>query len=613
MVSRRNYLTIAVMMFLVLFMFQFTGVAKDVLNEYETNEYADSTATGFTEADAFVPTAGSDVTGIDSDREYVVYIGTPEDEIGNVVTWWCTYSKREIVYYPSLAECSFPKEHLPLAVILDGTRMTDLSGDSRILLSFADAGINLIFARLPQPEQIMECDTLQHEILGIFNVMDTEVTLTGMHLFEGFLLGGEAIYEEKDEEESRQDLNLTVPWYMTDFGTKTYLVGMLEDETVKNESLPAIIWRSRCQNAYTFCVNGDYLCHVEGMGLLSAMMAEGKDYDLYPVVNAQSLVIANYPGFAEENGEELQKRYSQSQRALFQEIIWPVLVSVESRISMKLSCMMTPQFDYVDNREPESGVEYYLKLLHEVHGEAGISLDTVSPTSLEEKLERDLSFWEQEAENYAFQAVYTADEEKLAGIFSSPKLSEIHTVVQKQGSGREPMISYGTNSVTLQRATNDGENYTYTDDLMNKSVETALGYANIVVDFTKVAYPQEAEDSWEKLSKKITSTVCTYWKPFSDFSGTTVSESDQRIRRFLALDYTETGSEEGIAIEIRNFEGQAWFILRTSGQEISGITGGSYTEIEKNAYLIEAEESRLTVNWKPEPLHKLFIYQEDGE
>ena len=39
MVSRRNYVTIAIMFLILFFMFQFTGVMKNQLNEYGVNEY----------------------------------------------------------------------------------------------------------------------------------------------------------------------------------------------------------------------------------------------------------------------------------------------------------------------------------------------------------------------------------------------------------------------------------------------------------------------------------------------------------------------------------------------------------------------------------------------
>ena len=39
MVSRRNYVTIAIMFLILFFMFQFTGVMKNQLNQYGVNEY----------------------------------------------------------------------------------------------------------------------------------------------------------------------------------------------------------------------------------------------------------------------------------------------------------------------------------------------------------------------------------------------------------------------------------------------------------------------------------------------------------------------------------------------------------------------------------------------
>lgn len=123
------------------------------------------------------------------------------------------------------------------------------------------------------------------------------------------------------------------------------------------------------------------------------MMAESYSFEIYPVINAQNLVIANYPGFASENENKMEKIYSQSQKALFREIIWPSLVAIERKIDAKLTCMMTPQFDYGDENEPREGeVAYYLKLLKEEYGEAGLSSGNVSGTGLSEKWRKTKRF-----------------------------------------------------------------------------------------------------------------------------------------------------------------------------------------------------------------------------
>lgn len=57
MVSRRNFATITIMLVILLFMFQFTGVMKDKLSKYGINEYQESARTELTEKDMF-PASG---------------------------------------------------------------------------------------------------------------------------------------------------------------------------------------------------------------------------------------------------------------------------------------------------------------------------------------------------------------------------------------------------------------------------------------------------------------------------------------------------------------------------------------------------------------------------
>ena len=44
MISRRKYVSMTMMMLVLLFMFQFTQVIKDVGNDYQVNEYAQNNA-----------------------------------------------------------------------------------------------------------------------------------------------------------------------------------------------------------------------------------------------------------------------------------------------------------------------------------------------------------------------------------------------------------------------------------------------------------------------------------------------------------------------------------------------------------------------------------------
>ena len=259
------------MMFVILlFMFQFTGVMKEQLSEYESNEYADDTTTSFQRSDAFLAEQTS------ADACEVIYVGEAGGAEESVVKTWCSYRKRTFFCSSSLALLDSLQDDALQVLVVDGSKVTS-EEEVAVLRREAQMGVTVIFATLPQSSVIREYRDLR-ELLGIRAVIADEIPLAGMHLFSGFLLGGEEIYEvTKPGEEERQDMNPSVPWYTTGAGTKTYMVGTLSDETIeqtvdneiraqyvgmdeeaaKNSLLPAILWRNSVDTAKIFCVNGD--------------------------------------------------------------------------------------------------------------------------------------------------------------------------------------------------------------------------------------------------------------------------------------------------------------------------------------------------------------------
>ena len=606
MVSRRNYLTIAMMFVILLFMFQFTGVMKEQLSEYESNEYADDTTTSFQRSDAFLAEQTS------ADACEVIYVGEAGGAEESVVKTWCSYRKRTFFCSSSLALLDSLQDDALQVLVVDGSKVTS-EEEVAVLRREAQMGVTVIFATLPQSSVIREYRDLR-ELLGIRAVIADEIPLAGMHLFSGFLLGGEEIYEVTElGEEERQDMNPSVPWYTTGAGTKTYMVGTLSDETIeqtvdneiraqyvgmeeeaaKNSLLPAILWRNSVDTAKIFCVNGDYLADISGVGILDAMMGETYDYDIYPVINAQNLVIADLPAFVSENEEEMQKRYSQSAQAVYQEIVWPSLTSIASRTGAKMTCMMTPQFTYTDEEEPDGeNVTYYLKRLKEEHAEAGLSADSREGIPLSEKIKQDQTFWQTYAPSYRFLSLY-ADGVKSIGEESALP-AEIRTVALGSGASGQA-VGYLNENVTLQPSTSSGIRHTFLDDFKVKCMETALGYSNITLDLYSVTYPEGDEDSWEKMSKKIAANLGTYWKAYEAFDATTLTESDVRIRRFLALDYKQQRAGNVITLSLEHREDAAWFLLRLHGEKVTEVAGGSFEEIEDGVYLILAEEDEVSV------------------
>ena len=599
MVSKRKFFSIAIMMFVLFFLFQFSMVVRDKKNVYDKNSsLTEKKADGKNQWTPSDSEAGEDIS--------VVFVGNEAGDMGISVSRWCTYAKREFISCEAVSRYSVDDEKLPEMMILESEKYAEGENLSK-LEELEKKGVIIVFGCLENVKNIQNNQGLM-KFLGIQKVVTDKTHLTGVKLFEGLLLGGEITYitPEDKEEKQRQDLELDVPWYQVGSGTKTYMVGLFDEKTgknVENEDLPTLIWRNGIDYGSVFAVVGDYMKDSTALGLLDGMRAEAMPYIIYPVVNAQNLSMVNFPVFADENNDEMLKLYSQSATGIARDIMWPSLISIVQKSDMKMTCFIQPQADYTDDVEPQSGMlEFYLKQMKEQKSEAGISLEYQKLDKAEDKVIKDTNFFENEKIDYRFGAAF-AKEKDLKGILKdtdSGLLGDVGTLVCDY-TENQPVVSYYSDSVTLQTVTSDGMNYAYSDDIRMRSIQTALGYTNVMLDMYDIFWPERSTDRWEVMQKRFSSNLLTYWKNFECFGSTTLSESNARIRTFLNLAYSQ--SREDNTITLRTSEPGSWFILRTHGEEIEEIDGGSQTEIEDGAYLICTEDTTVKIQLKEPGLY----------
>ena len=77
-----------------------------------------------------------------------------------------------------------------------------------------------------------------------------------------------------------------------------------------------------------------------------------------------------------------------------------------------------------------------------------------------------------------------------------------------------------------------------------------------------------------------------------------MSESDERIRNFLAMDYTESRENDSIRLQVAGPNMPVWFLLRLGEGTIKDVTGGSWKKVEAQVYLIQAEEPEVIIRIK---------------
>lgn len=605
MVSRRKFFSIAIMMFVLLFMFQFSMVLRDRQNTYDVNS---NLAPKQNDGKNVWKNEELDPASVGTtDRRYVLFVGDSSSDMAEAVSRWCTYAKWDISKCSSMEKFKENDKNLPGMLILESEKYA-LDDNLKKIEELEQKGVIIVFGCLEDPKNIEKNQELQ-DFLGIYKIVSKKTELTGAKLFEGLLLGGEVIYEtpEDKDERDRQDLQLNVPWYQVGSGTKTYMVGLLDQskqkETVENEELPTLIWRNGIRNGSIFCVVGDYMKDSTALGLLDGMVAEASSYYIYPVVNAQNLSMINFPVFADENNEQMMELYSQSITGMARDIMWPSLISIVEKGGLKMSCFMQPQTNYEDGIEPTSkNLVFYLKQMKEQNAEAGLSLQYKNAESLRDKLNQDAEFFRKADSSYKYGAAYTEEKDldTVKALMNTELMKNVSTLVCKYTED-EPVISYCTDSVTLQSVTSDGMNYTYSDDIRMRSIQSSLGYTNVMLNMQKIFWPERKKDRWQIMQKRFSSNLLTYWKNFTGFDSTTLSESNTRTRTFLNLDFSETRTDDEITL--KTSESGSWFILRTHGEEIEEIEGGTQKKLEDNVYLIQAQDTTVKIQVKTAGLH----------
>ena len=593
------------MMFVLLFLFQFSMVLRDRQNTYDVNS---NLAPKQNDGKNVWKNEELDPASVGTtDRRYVLFVGDSSSDMAEAVSRWCTYAKWDISKCSSMEKFKENDKNLPGMLILESEKYA-FDDNLKKIEELEQKGVIIVFGCLEDPKNIEKNQELQ-DFLGIYKIVSQKTELTGAKLFEGLLLGGEVVYEtpEDKDERDRQDLQLNVPWYQVGSGTKTYMVGLLDQskqkETVENEELPTLIWRNGIRNGSIFCVVGDYMKDSTALGLLDGMVAEASSYYIYPVVNAQNLSMINFPVFADENNEQMMELYSQSITGMARDIMWPSLISIVEKGGLKMTCFMQPQTNYEDGIEPTSrDLVFYLKQMKEQNAEAGLSMQYKNAESLRDKLNQDAEFFRKADSSYKYGAAYTEEKDldTVKALMNTELMKNVSTLVCEYTED-EPVISYCTDSVTLQSVTSDGMNYTYSDDIRMRSIQSSLGYTNVMLNMQKIFWPERKKDRWQIMQKRFSSNLLTYWKKFTGFDSTTLSESNTRTRTFLNLDFSETRTDDEIIL--KTSESGSWFILRTHGEEIEEIEGGTQKKLEDNVYLIQAQDTTVKIQVKTAGLH----------
>ena len=601
MLSKRNFIMMFTMIIVVLALFLSSVVLKEYYNDYDVNHMAETEA--LDKKDGFFVNGETD--------GQVLYFGEEENGYFEVIKEWSEYRKKEFTALNSLDTVSGVEDVSRKYLLVDGELFeTNTEEYAEAFTEYVSKGGVVIFYRMPSYNTIRNCDALRN-LLGIQRLRGETVKLQEIRLYSGFLLGGETHYSfDEASNPDLADMDSEIPWYDISSRTKTYMVGFLSAEEkssmgINNEDMPAIIWRSNMENGSVFAVNGDYI-KTAGIGILDAMLYEAQEYTLYSVVNAQNLFIAGFPDLTNENERRMAEVYGMTAEQFCRDILWPSFVAAADKGNWKITSFISvKQNDSTKTTPKTDGLIDYLKYFNEESAEAGVSLGRINSSDIRASVKDEKAQLDKLNLDYMFAAGYVRNENKdkldslTNGNGKIDYFGDIRTVVGEYAEN-ERILYWLTDKITYQNVTTDAYKHSYKDNLRLKSLETGLGYSNVQADIYRILNPENEKDQWENLADKMAANIDTYWKPFSDFDKTTVSQSDLKVRNFLNGKVTSSKNGNTVTVKTENYEGEAYLLFRTHGEELYEMTGGSFKKIDDNAYLLTLTEDTAKISLKSE-------------
>lgn len=603
MLSKRVYFTVSSLMMLVLFMFQFSGIIRKKYNNFDENKYAVSEKNDLNKNNVFTVLTDEDKV-VKSISGYIVYIGDINTKTGNTVYEWCNYTKRNLLVYKTVSQYHRYNEKYPDAVLIDSDYV-NIDSDIDTFSLLTDYGINLVFCTLPSYSAISENQRFE-QLCGISPHRES-VNASGLKLYSGFLFGGEAWYtKENDPDGKFQNMKLTMPWYNTSNATKTYMSAVVESEDgskIDNEDQPAVIWRKSHDHAYVFCINGDYIKDISGIGILTAIMSESKDLDIYPVVDSQSVIVNNFPMFSFENDDAVEKYYLRNTSSLLENVIWPDISNLAESTGARFTFMAAPQINYSDNNLVSvREMDYFFRLFSEISSEAGLTTTRDDATSIDEKLTADAGIFSNYLSNYKFTSII-ARKDELENVLSSKNslIDDVNTIVtDSQDYGGTKLFSYVNDNVINVECPVTSDKYTYSDDFRQRCFQTALAYTNIEFNMTGVCNPDDEKELWNEEIKSKSTALTSYMKNSKMFTKCSISQADKRIREFMAADYSYKQNSSYVSLDITGAQDMTRFIVRLRTGEVENVSGAVCTKVEKGVYLITAQSKHVEMTIKTE-------------
>lgn len=109
-----------------------------------------------------------------------------------------------------------------------------------------------------------------------------------------------------------------------------------------------------------------------------------------------------------------------------------------------------------------------------------------------------------------------------------------------------------------------------------------------------------AELGWQAMHDRLAGYMEWLYSAAPSIRNLTGSELAAAVERFYGLEVYRKETEEGLSLLLKNFQDEAWLMVRCNAWEPEGAEGGTLTHLQGNLYLLKAQDAHVFLKKKEE-------------
>lgn len=407
---------------------------------------------------------------------------------------------------------------------------------------------------------------------------------------------------EKTVKENCQTLKFEEPLLPLQFDTVFYDgynastgIFLRGDATVyvrdKDKNIP-LLYSYDFERGTSFIINGTFLTDIRCCGLLTGAIGAIMDDFLYPVMGTKVVYLDNFPMVTYVDDKLCMKLYGRTTESFVRDVIWPKFQGISLRTNIRYTSGVLAE---TSDADAFPGINDSLfttigKSALQYGGELVYAANCSNPDEIYFN-EGFMEEFQSVFQNYEINGLTLMSEnfsEKMLDI-TSTGIGAVRGYL-----GTDLSFQYNPDFFILPGATfgNDMERGNL---FALSSVLGAYGMISHAFDINELVIGEDSNASWDTRKQQIGKFESEVLNEIPYLESLTLSETRNKVRSYVHLDYGWKKEGGKIRISCSNFiKGQNFFYK--TNEKITEAQGLTYTEVGNGYYLLEMSENQAVIS-----------------